>query len=408
MKKIKTREMMKKKFLFISNGFGSSTIVSGGEIRLGYLAEYSRKKYNVFLLTTTGGGKYFRPKKAFKNIIAVNPVSARGKKSEETKGTRFLEYIRTVKRIAKKDITIRIKDIGPDFIYTSGDFFCDVLPAVRIKKVFKGKWAAMVHMLYSSPFKRPGNFMINSIMYLLQRLSFIIIARNADAVCVLDNLEGRQIAACINRRKNNKKNNVVYVKNGIFLEEIRKTKAGPRNNKQIVLFGSNRHTKGLIDIARITALINKNVKGAKIMIYGSVTGSFRKELEREIAAEGIKNIFFTGYLDGKKRFKLMKESGLFFSLSREESWNISLHEALACGCRVVAYGLPVYHFYKDFIVRVEMFDKKDFADKAVHLLRAKYRKIKGIDKYLAQYDWEKILDSELERIEKTIKSRKYL
>ena len=94
----------------------------------------------------------------------------------------------------------------------------------------------------------------------------------------------------------------------------------------------------------------KTIPDAKLAIMGrgldkEVT-TFKKK-SKDLDLEN--NIIFLDFTPGVKKYQILKSSKVFLYLSKvnaDESWGISLMEALACGLPAISYNLPIYkHIY---------------------------------------------------------------
>lgn len=378
-----------KKIIFIANGFGLAPVISGGEIRLFNLLKNIKNKFDFELFTTSGGA--LAAKNYFKKIffkIVVTKCSFFLKK-EYILLQRFAGYI-----ISGLDTYFKLKKQNFNAVYTSSDGLCDILPAYLLKKRKKVKWFAMLHHKYANPFSRPGNFLKNFLLFILQNLTLFLISKKADFVFVLETQEGENLKNFLIKNKFTGK--IIKVKNGINLDK-RTIKKNIKKDKKLALFvGGLRAAKGLYDIVPIWQLVIKNKADLKLVITGSGAPKDMKFLKNEIKNNKLNDkIFLMGYLPYNKLNNLLDKAFVFFFPSHEEGFGISILEALMHNCIPIVYDLPAFKVFKHFLIKVPCFNKEKFADMVVKVFN---RKIKfNFDKsFLKKFSWNKILKKEID------------
>ena len=77
-----------------------------------------------------------------------------------------------------------------DVIITVSDYFCDIIPAIALKKQRGAKWIAWIHHCESDPKSRPGIRLVNEITARMQKWSFKRIAKYADSAWINDTIAG--------------------------------------------------------------------------------------------------------------------------------------------------------------------------------------------------------------------------
>lgn len=121
-------------------------------------------------------------------------------------------------------------------------------------------------------------------------------------------------------------------------------------------------SKGIFDLPKIW----EGIPGILLIIGG---GGFENDRVRLYQMCEGKNIFFSGYQEGVKKYKLMKSCKVFILPSYEEGLSLAVKEALACGLPVVAWDLPVYQSaYGNAIHTVPKGDIEAFRNKIKELL----------------------------------------
>src|SRR3989344_1056590 len=380
------------KILFISNGSGMGTAKSGGMTRHIEIAKKLLKKgIEVSFLTTIGSYSTYKAEglKA-RFILALAHIFSR---KEKNNLGRALSYI--VSTFSSLLLLNRLPEY--DIVYTTSDYFCDIIPAFFLKLSRPDlKWMAMIHHLYRPPFKRKGNFIINSVAFLLQRFSFKLIRSQSACILLYDTLEGKTIQNLFLKHDYAKK--IFSVANGVDLELIDSLPMLPKKY-DACFAGGLRASKGIFEIIRIWSLVVKQNNQRLLAIAGGGTIKIVEQVKREIIRSDLnKNILLLGPLDQVELIKTMKASKIFVSASQEEGWGIALYEALACGLPVVAYRLPAFTNLKKAIIGIDMFNQIKFANNIRELLTNENLTKKLIESgrdIVKKYSWKQIAETEL-------------
>jgi len=377
-----------KKIIFIANGFGLSPVISGGEIRLFNLLKNIKNKFDFELLTTLGGA--IAAKNYFKNIffkIVIVKCSLFLKK-EYISLQRLYGYL-----ISGFSTYFKLKNQTFNAVYTSSDGLCDVLPAYLLKKRKKIKWFAMLHHKYVKPFSRPGNFLKNFLLFMLQNFTLFLISKKADFVFTLETPEGEKLKDFLIKNKFTGK--IIKVKNGINLDK-KIIKKNIKKDKKLALFvGGLRAAKGLYDIVPVWQLVTESKPDLKLVIVGSGAKKDMEFLKNEIKNKKLNDkIFIMGYLPYDKLNNLLDKAFVFFFPSHEEGFGISILEALMHNCIPVTYDLPAFKTFKNFLIKVPCFNREKFADTVVKVFNEKI-KFNFNKLFLKKFSWNEIMEKEI-------------
>ena len=379
--------MLKKhRILFIATGYGDSPVLSGGEVRLFNIVKHLSGKILPDYLTTSGGvsaADNYRISGFFRNIITVKNKFMGIKESSGFQ--RLIGYY-----ISAFDAEKKLAAVKYDAIYTSSDCYGDIYPAYKYRlNNQSAKWFCMLHHKYDSPFKRPGFFPVNALLYLLQIHSFKMIAKRADCVFVLETEAGEQIAQTL--IKYGYKGQLHYVKNGINKIPAVKTK---KDKSMAVYLGGLRPSKGLYDIVPVWKKAWEKNPKLKLTVIGKGSDKDMKYLKDTVEKNGLSgSVTIAGYVDTKNLNTLLSKAYVFFLPSREEGWGISILEALQHGCLPVVYDLPAFKVFKNNVVRIPRFDHGVYAEE---MLKAFKSKSNGVNKkFIAKFYWSDIAKNEL-------------
>ncbi len=120
--------------------------------------------------------------------------------------------------------------------------------------------------------------------------------------------------------------------------------------KSIVTLSRLQESKGIQDL--LNALTDIDVNGWKVYILGE--GPYRFELEKIILELGLKDkVSLLGFVSDADRQKYLSEAGLYFTGSWFEAMPISVLEAMASSCNIIASDIEPHrmvlgqeHIYK--------------------------------------------------------------
>ena len=384
--------------LWILNGCGlEGRGITGGPVRFHEISKRFAREGRVQHLLTTPGGKAMQTTLGCQLPMTVVPASLL-LKTEPCRPFRFWSYLVTSLlwrfRAAKLPRT--------DVLVTVSDYFCDIIPALALKRRTGAKWIAWIHHCETDPKTRPGNRLVNELTYRMQRWSFRRIAKSADSAWINDTLAGDEIERRLLALGMDKAR-IRRMQNGIDLSAITAAKnSSPQAlstkhqalSTDCVMIGV-RPNKGLHDIIPIWQAVQKLRPGTSLTLMGGMSGE--AEVVREIERLGLPIAVFkpeNGFLPAADYYAKIREAKILFAPSHEEGWGIAVCEAMAAGLPVVAYDLPAYRkIYPGAYSAVACFDHEAFARAIVRVLNdpAEYARFQNLGRACAsQYDWNTI------------------
>ncbi len=302
-------------------------------------------------------GEYFRLKNH--SVIFFKPK----KNNKLIKKSRFLLLAVYILRTIK---TCFYPFKPKSVFYASSDFFFDVLPGIWAKiKRPESKFFFGLNLVAPNPFlsyKNKLSLPSFSLLffYLSQRLMLKLLKKFADFVFVV-----------------NQKDKIFLQKKGFLLKQIIIIRPGvdknliPRKVKkkyEAVWIGRLHPQKGFDDLIKAWQVIQKKLPKAKLLIIGE--DKIKKYYFQKYT--GSLNIFFSGFLKNKSKFRALKSAKLFLMPSFYESYGLVIGEAMACGLPVVAYFLESYNqLWPKGIIKVKPGEYRLLAQKTLDLLNNK-------------------------------------
>jgi glycosyltransferase involved in cell wall biosynthesis len=360
-----------KKFIAFMNAYSQGK--SGGDIWFIELAK-RLKECDITVVTS---------------LLGKELCEREGLNAEYFIASRELGFVNIIRTYIKRTIRVITSNIKGDIYYATSDFLPDVLPSY-IGKVrnHNAMWVQKIYHLI--PKKRIVSF-------LAQRLSLMLIKRNADMIFV-DNslLQDDLISLGFSRSKIN------VVSFGIDIEYFEKIQPSKECYAGVFL-GRLKSSKGIYDLIDIWRLVCEAIPKSKLAIIGYGEEKTVKGLKQRIKDCKLdENIKLFGYLMNDEAFSIIKASKVFVFPSHEEGYGIAILEAMACGLPVVAYDLPVYKKnFADSLVTASIRDVEGFAQMVIEIYNNKmiYNKCKTLGRDVCVlFDREKLIEKEIKVI----------
>ena len=382
-----------KSILWILNGCGlEGRGITGAPVRFHEVSKRFAADGRVQHLLTTPGGKTMQTTLGCKLPMTVVPASLL-LRSEPCRPFRFWSYL--VTSILWRFHAAKLP--RTDVLVTVSDYFCDIIPALALKKRTGAKWIAWIHHCETDPKGRPGNRLVNELTFRMQRWSFKRIAAHADAAWINDTLAGDEIERRL-LALGMDTSRIRRMQTGIDLSTIQATHPltlSPSHPLTDAVMIGVRPNKGLHDIIPIWQMVQKLRPDTTLTLMGGMSGE--AEVVKEIERLKLPITVFkpaNGFLPAADYYAKIKEAKILFAPSHEEGWGIAVCEAMAAGLPVVAYDLPAYRkIYPGAYSAVPCFDQAMFAHAVARILNdpAEYARLQNLGRICSsQYDWNAI------------------
>ena len=305
----------------------------------------------------------------------------------------------TIKGISKNSAIRRAS-----VVYSTSDLIADSFPGFMAKLMNRNaRWLSGLHLVAPNPMigfkntytsKRVRPSIRNVLYFLLQCFVLGLYKRFSDLVLVSNNQDREFLI-----RNGFKRNKVLVTYGGVNFNDIPKGK--PNKIYDACFVGRFHAQKGMDDLLNVWSDVCKTMKDAKLVIVGE--GDMLNDLIRMSRDMGIeKNVVFTGFLDGREKYAVMKSSKVFLFPSTYESFGMSALEAMACGLPVIAYDLPVYgEIFSGGMLKVPVGDRNKFRKELIGLMRNKKGRMelgKEAMKVASKFSWDKTAKDIMERL----------
>lgn len=383
------------KILYVLNGLGFATNISlgGSDKRAMEIGSRLLKKgHQISVLTTPIGKQLLEKQLPAEYCVIFEPGYLKGKIRNTFSG-RLLAYFYTTAAGSFYPLKERF-----DIAYPTSDFFFDCIPAnfLKIRKKTK-RVASIVHHAILNPLQRKGELLKNLFLFISQRLSFLFMALFSESVFVYDTKEGQNVKTILNNFGINGK----IIHSVICGVDLKKINAIPELEKKYLacFIGGLRPAKGLKDLVPIWAKVCKVFKEAKLLIIGSGLEENIEFLKNEIAKAGLNNniALVNENIEEGMLYGSIARSKLLILPSYEEGWSIIICEALGLGVPAVVYNLAVFDIFKDTVLRSEIGNTDDFAQKIIDIESNMefYKQLKNSALVLSKnFDWDKAAQDE--------------
>jgi len=368
--------MKKKKILFLFNNVDhfrlSSSLnvgpVDGGtNILLNFINRLERG-YEVYISTQRGNKKRYE-------FILNNPQA----KFFEFKP--FYDYIKI--KISFLEILLRafllpFKLISQfrnvDIVVSSSDFWPDSCPALFLKMInSKIFWIAGFFLTAPPPWRSPyrGRRFLTGLFYWLSQIPvFWLVKKYADVVLVTSEPDVEKFITPQRGR-----NRIIVMMGGVDIKPSTKYLNSPdfvplkKRKYDACFMGRFHYQKGVLELVDIWKEVIKKIPGAKLAMIGD--GDLYFECKKKIKALHLENnIDLLGFKEGPEKYAVFKQSKIIVHPAIYDSGGMSAAEGMAWGLPGVSFDLEALKsYYPEGMIKVPCFDKKEFAEAIVRLLK---------------------------------------
>lgn len=232
-----------------------------------------------------------------------------------------------------------------------------------------------------------GSKLVRIFTWIFFRLSLILLKR-ADKIFVISP-ELKQFLIDSNFQRDR----IVVSRNGVENSLIKKAKPIAKLKIDALFIGRINEQKGIYDMLETLLIIKKYHPKFQLAIMGRGDTKTEENFKKKISTLGLKNnVLFLGYVSGQKKFDIIKSSKCYLFLSHNESFGISLLEAVCSGLKAFVWDLAVFRetYHHSEVKFYKRGDYQSVASGVIDLFRRKdFNNIAG-KKLLGRYDWEEI------------------
>ena len=134
-----------------------------------------------------------------------------------------------------------------------------------------------------------------------------------------------------------------------------------------ICLGRIHPSKGIDDILIVWKEVLLKKPQAKLALIGKGEEKVMCLYQSKIAKLGLSDcIKMLGFVPDNEVSNLLSSTRLLVFPSHEEGYGMAVAEAIAHGCQVVAYDLPVFQTeFGSNLIKVDCFDKRVFAQKVI-------------------------------------------
>jgi glycosyltransferase involved in cell wall biosynthesis len=286
-----------------------------------------------------------------------------------------------------------------DIVYSSSDFWPDVIPALRMKLRKKNiRWIAGFYLFAPAPWHadspyRGRRFFIGLFYWFTQRPVYWLVRNFADVVFVTSEPDVKRFVTARRDRKN-----VIVVRGGV---DIGPSRAYSQSNAVIpvdsrkydaVFIGRFHYQKGVFELVDIWKRVCESRPGAKLVLIGS--GPLEQAVREKIGKCGLtENIELAGFRQGQDAYEIFKRSRVVVHPATYDSGGMASAEAMAWGLPGVSFDLEsLKTYYPQGMLKTPCFDRAGFAGNIIKLLGDRELYKKTSEQALAlirqQWDWD--------------------
>jgi len=192
--------------------------------------------------------------------------------------------------------------------------------------VYKGPLVIQMHHLWRSSIFRETNFPMAFFIWFSEEMIRFVYRKCRFSV-VSESTKKELLAMKVPAE------NIRVIHNGADLS--RYTPSDGPKKPFMIWIGRIQKYKGPIDACQVLERLQEEFPTLELVIVGD--GPFKPKLEKYIAGQGLQTkVRLTGFIPGEEKIGLLQEAAVHIQSSYKEGWGLSVIEANACGCPVVA------------------------------------------------------------------------
>jgi glycosyltransferase involved in cell wall biosynthesis len=371
------------KFLIIINGWAGKNIGGGDYHMLQVMKEWS-KSHDISLVIPLIGFLFCKPLLLEKYKVYLTSSGTKARESFQL----ILAYFKRIMR----STFLRFDD-KPDVIMCSSHLLFDTLPGLILQFRFRTKLVVYVHLIivkFADCDHRRG--VLSRFSVLGEKLSLHLI-RSANIIFVIsEQVKSDLIEMGFDPAK------IRVSSNGLDYTYIDTIRPVSEIIYDACFCGRLVKGKGIYDLIEVWKLVTIRWPDAKMVVVGD--GTEYSALLNKIKEAGLeRNIRLMGFVSEHDKFLIMQRSKLLIYPSYEDTWAITVAEAIACGLEVVSYDLAAYEVFEGHLNKVEMGDTRKMAQTVIEIINKKNtgkyierRKLARNEPFL---DWKHVANKEL-------------
>ncbi len=384
--------------IFIANNTVGDGMSGGDRIWINFI-KYWKKGINIDLICSIEAYNMLAREYAESGLSSITISDQKIISGNHSSLVNLFKY--QIKRVFKgiKTIYSNLEMIKKsDFIYSSSDFYPDLLPAFFAKIIYrKIKWIAGYYLIVPSPIgiKTPykGTKRLKGFVYwIMQKPSLFLVRHFADYIFVTSEPDVKNF---ISKRIENSK--IIIIKGGIDLrhsEDYMNMKGivPIEKRKYDACFVGRFHVqKGVLELIDIWNILNNKINNKKLAIIGD--GELKEELERKINKYNLnENVEILGFLDGESKYGVFRNSKIILHPAIFDSGGMAMVEGMAFGLPGISFDLEALKsYYPKGVLKILCFDLETYANAIIKLLEDKELYIKfsrEACKYAKTWDWK--------------------
>jgi glycosyltransferase involved in cell wall biosynthesis len=289
--------------------------------------------------------------------------------------------------------TLPLKDTAT-YVYSSGDFWPDSLPALLLKLRRKNvKWIAGFYLFAPRPWSaespyKGGEYVKGWLYWLTQAVAGFLMRKFADKIfCIVELDRDRFIRLGVAPER------LVIVRGGVDVELAESVPEPPEKIYDAVFIGRFHPQKGGLELVDIWNEVVKARPGAQLIMIGD-DGPLKPKIEARIAELHLEsNIRVVIFLTDEEKARLYKSSRVVVHPAVYDVGGMAACEAMVCGLPGVSFDLVgLRTYYPMGMLKAPERDLPGFARCIVRLLedKALYEKTRQDALKLAySWDWRK-------------------